>query len=162
MPRILMVCTANICRSPVAEALLADRLQRDPDNDWHVSSAGTWAQMERGASQFSVEVVREQDGLDISAHHARMVTAVMLAEQDLALCMESGHAEALRAEFPDQAHKIYMLSQMVNNRRFNISDPYGSTKDNYEMMVTQVRDLIDQGLPRIKELALAEEAQSKK
>lgn len=158
MPRILMVCTANICRSPVAEALLAERLRvADPVTDWHVSSAGTWAQVQRGASQFSVEVVKEQDGLDITAHRARMVTAVMLAEQDLVLCMESGHAEALRAEFPDQAHKIYMLSQMVHNRRFNISDPYGSTKDNYEMMVTQVRDLIDQGLPQIMALATGRE-----
>lgn len=156
MPHILMVCTANICRSPVAEALLKQRLQERGYDDWHVSSAGTWAQVQRGASQYSQEVVMERDGLDIGDHRARMVTAEMLAEQDLVLCMESGHAEALRAEFPQQAHKIYMLSQMVNNRRFNISDPYGGPKNGYEMMVTQVRDLIDQGLTRIIQLVQQE------
>lgn len=153
MPQILMVCTANICRSPVAEALLRKRLQEHNYHDWQVSSAGTWAQVQRRASQYSQEVVMEQDALDISNHQAQMVTAELLADQDLVLCMESGHAEALRAEFPTQAHKIYMLSQMVNNRRFNISDPYGGPKNGYEMMITQVRDLIDRGFPRIIELA---------
>jgi protein-tyrosine phosphatase len=153
MAHILLVCTANICRSPLAEALLRQRLQRQGYTDWHISSAGTWAQVARGASQFSHEVLQEQEALDLSTHRARMVTEAMLAEQDLVLCMESGHAEALRAEFPQHALKIYMISQMSHNRRFNISDPYGGPKEGYEMMLSQVRELIDAGLPRIIELA---------
>ncbi len=153
MPRILMVCTANICRSPLAEGLLRQRLQAQGYAEWEVSSAGTWAQIPREASQYSQEVLREREGVDISDHRARVVTAVMLADQDLVLCMESGHAEALRAEFPQYSPQIFMLSQMVNNRRFNISDPYGGPKEGYEMMLTQVRDLIDDGLPQIIALA---------
>lgn len=152
MPHILMVCTANICRSPVAEAVLQARAKAQGLVNWEVSSAGTWATQRRGASEFSVEVVREREKIDLSQHRARMVTAEILADSDLVLCMESGHAEALRAEFPEQASKIYMLSQMVNNRRFNISDPYGGPRYGYEQMVTQVTDLIEQGLPRMMAL----------
>ncbi len=153
MTHILAICTANICRSPVVEAVLRNRLQAQGLNDWEVSSAGTWATQRRSASEFSVEVVQEREGLDLTRHQSRGITAAMLAESDLVLCMESGHAEALRAEFPDHAAKVFMLSQMVNNRRFNISDPYGGPRDGYEQMVTQVTDLIEKGLPRIIELA---------
>ena len=44
MAHIMVVCTANICRSPVAETLLRDRLEKEGLADWEVSSAGTWAE----------------------------------------------------------------------------------------------------------------------
>ena len=109
MPNILVVCTANICRSPVAEALLRDRLQKRGLTDWVVRSAGTWAQEKIGASQYSVELMAEK-GLDISGHRAEMVSRQMLKEADLVLCMEAGHAEALRVEFPGAADKIYLMN----------------------------------------------------
>ena len=149
MAHILVICTANICRSPVVEAVLRDRLHQLGHTDWQVSSAGTWAIQRRRASDYSVEVLAEREGLDISHHLSRAVSADLLAEADLVLCMETGHAEALRVEFPEQASKVFMLSQMVNNRRFNITDPYGGPKEGYEQMVAHVTDLVEQGLPRI-------------
>lgn len=151
MAHILVVCTANICRSPVGEALLRDRLQKRGLEDWVVSSAGTWAQVKRGASQYSVELMAEQ-GLDISAHQAQMVEAKHLATADLLLCMERGHAEALRAEFPESADKIYLFSEMVG-KKYSISDPYGRSREAYELMVTDLSDIIDQGLDKIVALA---------
>jgi protein-tyrosine-phosphatase len=153
MAHILVICTANICRSPVVEAVLRDRLHKQGHHDWQVSSAGTWATQRRGASAYSIDVLYEREGLDINGHLSRGVTAALLAEADLVLCMEAGHAEALRAEFPTHASKVFMLSQMVNNRRFNVSDPYGGPRDGYEQMVTHVTDLVEKGLPRIIELA---------
>lgn len=153
MTQILVVCTANICRSPVAEALLHDRLKRQGRGDWRVASAGTWAVVPREASRFSREVLLEQEKIDISNHQAQMVNEQLVTQSDLIVCMEKGHVEALRVEFPTAAGKIYLLSQMVENRKYNISDPYGSAKPNYEKMVREVQQLIDKGLPRIIELA---------
>ncbi len=155
MPKILIVCTANICRSPVVEALLRDRLNRQELEDWTVESAGTWAMFERGASQNSIDVLQDWEGIDISQHRARMVTREMIEESDLIICMELGHAEALKVEFPKEAGKIFLLSQMVENQEYNIADPYGLPRPEYEVMVTEVRDLIDQGLPRILALTRA-------
>jgi protein-tyrosine-phosphatase len=154
MPHILIVCTANICRSPVAEAILRDRLQQAGLTDWTVSSAGTWAITARGASHFSRELLARQ-GLDISDHQAAMIDEQQLTKADLVLCMENGHVEALRIEFPQYGHKIYLLSQMVN-RRYNIADPYGSPIDAYREMVREVTRLIEDGLSRIIELATSE------
>ncbi len=101
MANILIVCTANICRSPVVEALLADRLEKEGYLDWQVASAGTWAMEGHRASHFSVEVLDEH-GLDISGHRSSPVSLEVLDWADLVLCLASGHAEALRAEFPEQ------------------------------------------------------------
>lgn len=151
MAHILIVCTANICRSPVAEGLLRDRLSRNGLADWTVASSGTWAQLERGASRNSVAVMQEH-GHDISAHRSRMVTEEHLSQADLVLCMEVGHAEALRAEFPDNADKIYMLTEMIG-RGYDVPDPYGGPYVEYERMYATIENLIDKGFDKIIELA---------
>jgi len=155
MPHILVICTANICRSPVVEAVLRDRLHKKGLPDWTVSSAGTWAIVSRRASQFSEELMAEQ-GLDISNHQARMVDADRLKTADLVLCMEKGHVEALKVEFRQHAHKIHLLSQMAGYR-YSISDPYGGPMTAYRDMVREVTRLIEAGLPRIIELAGGDE-----
>lgn len=151
MANILIICTANICRSPVAAALLCDRLRRRGLSDWSVRSAGTWAMEPRAASRFSVEVVR-REGLDLSRHRATMIDEPQLAAADLVLTMEVGHAEALRAEFPRQADKVYMLAEMVGHT-YNIPDPYGGPYEEYERMYEGLTSVIDQGLGRIIDLA---------
>ena len=154
MTKILIICTANICRSPVGEAVLQDRLHAKGLTSWEVDSAGTWAQDGRAASRYSVEVLAERESVDIGAHQAKTVDKELLEASQLVLCMTKNHAEALRVEFPEHALKIYLLSQMVGNRRFDIGDPYGTEKPNYVRMYTQVKDLIEEGLPRIIDLAL--------
>lgn len=151
MPHILFVCTANICRSPVAEAVLRHRLRERGMADWTVGSAGTWAVQERGAAQNSIQVLAER-GMDINDHRSRMVSDELLEEADLILCMESGHVEALKAEFPEVAHRIHLLSETAGES-FSISDPYRGPLEAYQQMAATVTDLIDRGLQRIIDLA---------
>ena len=153
MAKILIICTANICRSPVAAALLRDRLRQRGLTDWQVGSAGTWAMEERGASRYSIQV-SARNGLDITAHRSAMVDEAYLNEADLVLTMEDGHAEALRAEFPHHAYKVYQLSEMIG-RVYNIADPYGGPMEEYERMYEGLREVIDGGMDRI--IALARE-----
>lgn len=105
----------------------------------------------RGASRHSVEVM-QGNGFDISDHRARMIDAAMIADADLVLCMEVGHAEALRAEFPDVAHKVFLLSEMID-QQYNIADPYGGPYSEYVLMYRGLEEIIDNGLDRIIELA---------
>jgi len=151
MTQILVVCTANICRSPVGAALLQDRLHQRGIMEWQVRSAGTWAQEKRGPSQYSVEIMAEK-GFDIHEHQAEMIELTHMQEADLILCMESGHVEALKAEFPEHGHKVYLISQMAG-MHYSISDPYGQSKDAYYRMVEGLSQVIDTGLDRIIEEA---------
>ena len=154
MTHILVVCTANICRSPVVEVVLRDRLKSRGLADWTVASAGTWALDGYGASQHSVTIMAEK-GLDLQAHQARTITEKMLAEADLVVCMESGHVEAIKAEFPHCQEKVFLLSQMIG-RRYSISDPYGGPLEGYQRMAEEVTNIIDGGLEKIIALAQAD------
>ena len=92
-------------------------------------------------------------GLDISNHRARLINEDQLQEADLVLCMETGHVEALRAEFPVYADKIYLLTEMIGNQ-YSISDPYGGPLKAYQSMIAELTQIIDKGLDQI--IALAE------
>jgi protein-tyrosine phosphatase len=151
MANILIVCTANICRSPVVHALLADRLLQNGYPDWQVASAGTWADRGQLASQNSVEVLAEQ-GFDISGHRSQPVDKELLVWADLVLGLATGHVEALRAEFPGQAYKISLLTAM-SGQPYSVYDPYGEPRPAYERMVDEVTRLVDEGFPRIIELS---------
>lgn len=153
MPNILIICTANICRSPVGEVVLRDRLHKQGLTDWTVASAGTWAEPDRSAATFSRQLVAEQ-GLNLEEHRSRMVSEPDLAAADLVLVMETGHAEALRAEFPHYARKVFLLSEMAGPR-YSVTDPYGGPLEAYQEMVTELTTLIERGLPRIVQLAQA-------
>ena len=80
--RVLVVCVGNICRSPMAEAMLRARLGRRPR--FEVSSAGVGALVGHPADPFAMELMRER-GLDIAAHRARQVTPELVAAHDLVL-----------------------------------------------------------------------------
>jgi protein-tyrosine phosphatase len=152
MANVLIVCTANICRSPVVHALLADRLVRNGYPEWQVASAGTWAEHGNHASHYSVEVLADQ-GFDISGHLSQPIDKELLAWADLVMCLATGHVEALRAEFPRDAYKIYLLTSM-SGPPYSVHDPYGEPRFAYERMVKEVTKLVDDGLPRIVELSL--------
>lgn len=151
MANIIIVCTANICRSPVAEAILRDRLSKQGLDGWQVKSAGTWASNGQPASHYSIEILAEE-GLDIAGHTSRSVDDHLLGESDLILCMELGHVEALKAEFPQWASRIYPFSEMTG-QLYGIHDPYGEPRPAYEKMVAELTRLIEDGLPRIIMLA---------
>ena len=145
---VLIVCTGNLCRSPMAEGLLRARLARDEARrDWRVGSAGVWTVDGRPAS---VNGVREmaQRGIDLSGHLSRSVTRELMDEADLVLAMTRGHAEALTAAFPEHGSKVYLLSEMVGGT-YDIEDPYGGTRLEYAQTARQLERLIEDGYERI-------------
>ncbi len=150
MPRIVCVCTGNICRSPMAEALLRHRLE--PEVGWQVESAGTWGLDSQPASRHAIQVMKDQ-GLDITSHRSRSVDDDIIARADLVLAMTRNHVESLRLEFPDHVARIYLLSKVKDGRRYDIEDPYGGSLAEYRACADELEDLVDAGLERIKALA---------
>jgi len=155
MTTILVVCTGNICRSPMAEALLQARLDRDEERrGWSVASAGTRAPEDRPSSAYAVAEMAER-GLDIRAHRSQSVDAELMRTADLVLVMTRNHAEALSVAFPTEARKVHLISEMVG-QSYDICDPYGGSRLEYAYTAQELEELIDGGYQRI--VSLAEEA----
>lgn len=151
MKTILVICTGNVCRSPVVEALLKNRLASHNMGDWNIHSAGTQVKSSVPASVFSVEVIAEVENIDITPHRSKPVSAEMLDEADLVLCMAARHTTALNEAFPSGSQKVFLLSEMSNETRFDVVDPFGKDKIAYQNMVQTVTEMVDSGLHRIME-----------
>jgi len=100
MPSILFVCTANQCRSPMAEAIGRHMLtRRYPAVEWQVGSAGVRAVDGYPATSSSVTVAGRH-GFDISRCHSRAMTGELLGKTTLVVTMEEAHKQAILRAFP--------------------------------------------------------------
>ncbi|MGD9145067.1 MAG: low molecular weight protein arginine phosphatase [Anaerolineae bacterium] len=152
MSMILMVCTGNLCRSPMAEGLLRQRLSEEGlDTDYRVLSAGVWAVDDNPASANAIAVMAER-GIDIADHIAHTITANDVAEADLILVMAREHAQVIQNTWPQYGWKVHRLSKMAGKRK-DIRDPYGGSIGEYRACADILAGYIDGGFPRILELA---------
>jgi protein-tyrosine-phosphatase len=152
MLSILIVCTANICRSPMAEAILKNLVAKRPDADqWHIESAGTWAHDGAPPALFSQLVVQDM-GLDISNHRSKPVTRKLLHHFDLVLTMERQQKVGLILGFKHFADRIFMLSEMVG-RFEDVPDPIGGELIDYQATAKMMERFLSGGLEKIYQLA---------
>ncbi len=152
MSLILVVCTANVCRSPMAAGLLRQRLAAKKIDARHrVLSAGVWAEDGEPASKNAVATMAER-GIDIGDHRSHSLSAEEIAGAELILVMTHEHARMVRQTWPQYAWKVRLLSEMAGKRR-DVEDPYGGSIEGYRACADTMSRYIDGGLERILELA---------
>lgn len=119
---ILVVCTGNICRSPVAAALLKARVKQN------ITSAGLGALVDQGVDP-SAKALAEADGLDCSTHKARQITEDMIRKADLILVMSESQRRGIGQLVPAATGKTMLFGRWLGEdgmggRGEEIPDPY--------------------------------------
>ncbi|GAB4472632.1 MAG: low molecular weight protein arginine phosphatase [Anaerolineales bacterium] len=149
MKAVLFVCTANMCRSPMAQGLFQAQLGVNLDG-WRVESAGIAAVEGVPASQKTLQVLSER-GIDLSVHRSQQIDRYLMEQFDLILVMEHRHKHVLQSQYPQFASKVYLLSEMVGEET-EIDDPVGGTLEDYRSIATQIERILQQGFSKIEAL----------
>jgi protein-tyrosine phosphatase len=129
-----MVCLGNICRSPLAEGILKNKLPKD---QFVVESAGTAGyHIGRPPDPRSIEIAN-QNGIDISRQSARQFTADDFQKFDKIFVMDSANLKAVKQIAPS-SQDIDKVSLLIENK--DVPDPYYGNEDGFK----KVFELIDQ------------------
>lgn len=115
MKSILAVCIGNICRSPMAEALLASALPQAS-----VSSAGTGALVGQPADPMAQQLMLAR-GLDIGAHRARQLSQLLCQQADIILVMDTEQRRHLETLYPATRGKVFRIGEFA---KLDVPDPY--------------------------------------
>lgn len=131
--RILIVCVGNVCRSPIAEVVLRDKLV---NRSTVVESAGLAALAGDPIDPLAESVLVEH-GLTGKSHVARQVNRLLIDAADLVLAMEKQHVEIINAFAPSALGKTFLLGRWLGN--VEIPDPFRQPRAVFE----EVYQLID-------------------
>lgn len=149
MRRILFVCTGNLCRSPLAEGLLARALEeRGLSKAFQLDSAGTHARVGAPPDPLAIAVASDY-GADISSQRARLVTADDFRDFDQIVALDLAHLDYLRFMQPASptARLRLLLAGMAGSGDAEVPDPYGGDRRDFEYAAR----LIDAGVRRLVE-----------
>lgn len=158
---ILLVCTGNICRSSMAEAL-AKKILKDNFSDKfgriRISSAGVSAVDGLPASRGAIDILKSR-GIDLTSHRSRLVDTSMIERSDLILTMSQDQRERIKTLSPTSAAKVFTLKEFNLLRSgipaeachydLDIADPGGGPPEVFEACVVELEEELKAMLEKI-------------
>ncbi len=139
--KILMVCLGNICRSPIADGLLRQKVNEE-HLDVEVDSAGTIGLHAGSAPDSRMIATAKNRGTDISFLKARQFTVADFEKFDVIFAMDKNNKRDILslAKTTEDKQKVHLLlSEISDQDEANVPDPYYGTSKDFE----HVYDLVD-------------------
>ncbi len=142
MTKVLFVCTGNICRSPMAEGILREKL-RISKIPVEVDSCGFEAFHVGDPPDSRAQEVARKRGIDLSSHRARLFTPLDFDEFDFIYAMDSSHFKKitrLARNESDLAKVDFMLNVLYPGQNLDVLDPWYEGMKAFEQVYLQLDD----------------------
>lgn len=149
---VLLVCRANICRSPMAAALLADALRRQGlSRSVLIESAGTHASQPGHPADGRARQVCAREGISLRRSRARQVVEADFSRFDYVLAVDISCLEWLRASAPPGCRaRLSRLGDWAKDGAVgDIPDPYYGSVSGFEEVLVLLRRALDGFLPQL-------------
>lgn len=140
--RILVVCVGNICRSPMAAALISAKY---PNKS--IDSAGMAALVGENADPKAVDSMSAH-GIDITTHVAKQIDEELLGSADLVLTMSTYQVKSIEAQWPHCRGRTFRIGHWIDK---DILDPYGHDESAFEKARKDIVDSLDHWFKKISE-----------
>ena len=151
--RIVFVCTANICRSVMSEAILKKLLRdRQLDKKIHVESAGTDSPVGRETIEIIKKLCKAY-GSDVSHHRSRQLTKAIIESATLVVCLAKNHEKVILEAFPEFKPKVILLKefgQLTQPKDPSVADPIGMSVKEYVACFKEIETEIRRVLPALE------------
>lgn len=138
--KIVMVCLGNICRSPLAEGILASKL---PPNTYHVDSAGTGSwHIGQSPDERSIAVA-QKNGLDISKQKGRQFSSADFDTFDYIFVMDNSNYDNVIALAETHEHKQkvkLIMNELTPNQNQDVPDPYFGMHNGFDIVYKMLND----------------------
>ena len=142
--RVAVVCLGNICRSPMAAVVLADRIEAAGLGDRvEVASAGTGGWHVGGPMDPRAASLLTRHGYDATRHRAQQLGVEWLARFDLLLAMDAQNHEAVSELGPAPHLLMFRDFDPVTSRGRDVPDPYFGGDDGFERVLHLVERTAD-------------------
>lgn len=145
--KVVFVCAGNICRSPMAAALFARYARQSPTlSDIEVSSAGVIAYPGHPATPETAETMRDQFGLDLDGHQARLFDHH--SDADLVLTLDRWVTRRVAALKP--TGDVWLLGDFAGADGEEVADPFGEGPEEYREAADHIDRLVKAAVERLE------------
>jgi len=138
--RVLILCIGNICRSPLAEAMLTKAMP-----NVEVDSAGLGALVNYPAAPEMQKIAQDDYGLDLSGHRAKQMSKQLVQSAEIIFVMSEGQKQHVKEQYPHLGGRVLLLSHFspADMKGRKIADPYKKSEEDFIECAQQIAIHVD-------------------